>query len=64
MQLDVAGILPLKERIIAQYGAQVADKSSLKTVMATNQVWFTFTALCLLCPLLAFVHMGPCFVRA
>ena len=37
--LDVSNCIPLKKRIIAQYGDQVADKSNMKTVMATNQAY-------------------------
>ncbi len=38
VQLDLDVVLPLKQRIIAQYGDQVKDKSTLKSVMATCQV--------------------------
>ena len=42
-QLDLDVVLPLKQRIIAQYGDQVKDKSTLKSVMATCQVGFLLT---------------------
>lgn len=38
-ELDLDPIMPLRDRIIAQYGDQVADKSNLQTVMATNQAY-------------------------
>eukprot|EP00054_Salpingoeca_dolichothecata_P013980 m.78387 g.78387 ORF g.78387 m.78387 type:complete len:398 (+) comp20750_c0_seq3:137-1330(+) len=38
-ELDLSNVRPLKERILAQYNAQVADKTNLKTVMATNQAY-------------------------
>lgn len=39
--VDLSPILPLKERIIKQYGEQVKDKSTLKTVFCTNQGYKT-----------------------
>ena len=38
-ELDLEPIKPLQERIIAQYGDQVADKRTLKSTMATNQAY-------------------------
>lgn len=38
-ELDLEAVKPLGERIVAQYSDQVADKSNLKTIMATNQAY-------------------------
>jgi hypothetical protein len=32
-------VIPLAERIVQQYGDQVADKSSMRSIMATNQAY-------------------------
>jgi hypothetical protein len=37
--LDLAPVIPLAERIVQQYGDQVADKSSMRSIMATNQAY-------------------------
>lgn len=34
--IDLTTIIPLKERVIQQYGEQISDKSTLKTVFSTN----------------------------
>lgn len=38
-QLDLQGVMPLADRIMSQYSAQVSDPSTLKTIMATNQAY-------------------------
>eukprot|EP01015_Nassula_variabilis_P023881 TRINITY_DN4507_c0_g1_i6.p1 TRINITY_DN4507_c0_g1~~TRINITY_DN4507_c0_g1_i6.p1 ORF type:complete len:210 (+),score=36.52 TRINITY_DN4507_c0_g1_i6:108-737(+) len=38
---DLSSVLPLKERIIFQYGEQIANKSNLKEVFRTNQGYKT-----------------------
>lgn len=38
-ELDLQGVLPLADRILSQYRDQVADASSLQTIMATNQAY-------------------------
>lgn len=35
-QLDLSAVLPIGERVVKQYGADVADSSSLKSIFATN----------------------------
>lgn len=35
--LDLSVVIPIKQRIEQQYGAQVGDKKDLRSVMATNQ---------------------------
>eukprot|EP00050_Salpingoeca_kvevrii_P010758 m.10149 g.10149 ORF g.10149 m.10149 type:complete len:398 (-) comp3061_c0_seq1:96-1289(-) len=37
--LDLDGVKPLGARILAQYGEQVSDSSSLRSIMATNQAY-------------------------
>eukprot|EP01017_Pseudomicrothorax_dubius_P027425 TRINITY_DN315_c0_g1_i4.p1 TRINITY_DN315_c0_g1~~TRINITY_DN315_c0_g1_i4.p1 ORF type:complete len:415 (+),score=83.93 TRINITY_DN315_c0_g1_i4:39-1283(+) len=34
--IDLTNIIPMKERIIKQYGAQIRDKTNMRTVFATN----------------------------
>ena len=38
-ELDLQAVLPLGQRILAQYRTQVADPSCLRTIMATNQAY-------------------------
>lgn len=38
-ELDLDGVIPLKKRIMDQYGDQISDSSSLRQVMATNQAY-------------------------
>lgn len=38
-QLNLDAVVPLEERISMQYRSQIADSSSLKTIMATNQAY-------------------------
>lgn len=38
-ELDLDGVIPLRNRILAQYGEQVADASNLRQIMATNQAY-------------------------
>lgn len=38
-ELNLDAVQPLAERILAQYREQVADPSSLQTIMATNQAY-------------------------
>ncbi len=38
-ELDVSHAHPIGQRILAQYGDQVADPSSLRTIMATNSAY-------------------------
>ena len=35
-EIDLTPLLPIKARIIKQYGSQISDKSTLKTVFSTN----------------------------
>jgi hypothetical protein len=36
-EIDLSGLMPIKERIIKQYSNQIADKSTLKSVFSTNK---------------------------
>jgi len=38
-ELDLQGVMPLADRILSQYRDQVADSSTLKSIMATNQAY-------------------------
>ena len=38
-QLNLDAVIPLGERILTQYRSQIADASSLRTIMATNQAY-------------------------
>ena len=38
-ELDLTSVVPLAERIINQYDDQIADKSSMRSIMATNQAY-------------------------
>ena len=38
-ELDLSNVVPLAERIVAQYGDQVADTTNMRTIMASNQAY-------------------------
>mmetsp|Transcript_19229 Transcript_19229/g.38429 ORF Transcript_19229/g.38429 Transcript_19229/m.38429 type:complete len:180 (+) Transcript_19229:3-542(+) len=39
-QLDLSYVMPMGERVILHYGDQVADRSSLRKIFATNQGYY------------------------
>eukprot|EP00831_Metopus_contortus_P067413 TRINITY_DN6016_c0_g1_i1.p1 TRINITY_DN6016_c0_g1~~TRINITY_DN6016_c0_g1_i1.p1 ORF type:complete len:293 (-),score=53.05 TRINITY_DN6016_c0_g1_i1:260-1138(-) len=42
-EIDLSPVLPIKERIIKQYGKQISDPSTLQSVFSTNKGYDTLT---------------------